>query len=155
MERLSNVLRESCSDGTPAIGGPCQRHEIRVSVLPQHAPRYFVSVHPGEIDVEEDQIGPQASEELNCLVSLVRHGDAVAPVSEEYRESIRGILIVVHDQDGDRRNGARANHRFARCVRPFDCPVRHRMPPFTRPGPEYLQQPCPGRAIRTLLDNLT
>jgi len=105
IEGLREVLFESGREGPPPVRGSGQRDEKCSRVLSEQAARKLVTVHAGQVDIHQDEIGSNTAENLERLPALVRDTYSVVPVPEQDRDAVCGIAVVVDDQDRERPGG--------------------------------------------------
>ena len=64
-----------------------------------HPPEDLEAIHPGQPDVEQDEVGGLGRRELEALLAGAGHGDLVAFLLERVLDSARDGVLVFDDQD--------------------------------------------------------
>src|SRR5439155_1501447 len=88
---------------------PRQRHEHHVveAVLRAEPPRELVSVHAREAEVREDEVGPVARRGVERRETVEGGLHRITPQPEHDREALRGVLVVLDDEDAEGGAGRR------------------------------------------------
>jgi hypothetical protein len=94
----------------PGLPGPAQRLVVSVAAQREHPTvrglrsgpeprRDLVAVHPGETEVADDELGSEATRELECGGAVQGDLDLVAIESQDLRQPLGEIGLVVDQED--------------------------------------------------------
>src|SRR6185503_9379128 len=100
IDGLREVLLEPRGERPLSVGGSGERHENGLVLLRPKTHGELVAVHAGQTDVEQHQIRTMLAEEIERAAGVGGDPDTMIPTLEEGGDSLRGVLLVFHDQDG-------------------------------------------------------
>ena len=82
-----------------APAGHGDQHHLRAARLVSDPPRHLVAAQFRQSDIQQDHIRLEGGRGADGFQSVVRGVHLVAHHAQQYRETVGGIGIVIHDQD--------------------------------------------------------
>lgn len=85
----------------PAAPMPRQRgdgHGATTRVRPQ-PPRQLITVHPGQIDIQQDHVGPDVLRRQQRRLPVVRGADRMPRAFQQLRKNLDHHRVIIDDQN--------------------------------------------------------